>query len=235
MPAFPFRDAVAVLAAAMCLAVLAASPARAQESGPSLPDSVTVQNVALPDNVGTDGAFTTFVPFDIPGFAGSSLLWAALQLAMAGHGAGQLCGAWLAAGGSVGDREAQRRRRTPHHERGRDVFLLDGVELLACADEAATNTERWEKWYPYPERYKTTIPNASCSAGGSMTTLRDDYRRIDFVGDASRGVAEFHVYDRDGTRYTYETVGRWPGSTPPIPRSRTILAGSGWSFRPAGC
>ncbi|MBL4556606.1 MAG: hypothetical protein JKP98_03760 [Rhodobacteraceae bacterium] len=70
MPAFPFRDAVAVLAAAMCLAVLAASPARAQESGPSLPDSVTVQNVALPDNVGTDGAFTTFVPFDIPGFRG---------------------------------------------------------------------------------------------------------------------------------------------------------------------
>jgi RHS repeat-associated protein len=94
----------------------------------------------------------------------------------------------------------------PTFDDGQDIYLLDGQELMACEDAAATN-----KWSAsaglYPDRYKTTVANASCSAGGNFSTRIESYRKIIFTNN------QFTVTEPDGTRFVFRSPAAIIGDT----------------------
>ncbi|MFD9897739.1 RHS repeat-associated core domain-containing protein [Mesorhizobium sp. NPDC059025] len=73
---------------------------------------------------------------------------------------------------------------------GSDVFLLNGMPLIACG---------------------SGVSSPSCSAGGTHATENESYRRIVFDGS----VNEWRVTDRDGTVSTFKSVGAISGTSAP--------------------
>lgn len=87
----------------------------------------------------------------------------------------------------------------PTFDDGQDVFAVDGEELLACADSAATAP--WSGYYPL--RYKTTVSNASCSTGGNFSTRVESNQR--YFYDAAANI--WTVTAPNGRRYIYKSPG----------------------------
>jgi RHS repeat-associated protein len=168
-----------------------------------------VPEFKVPDDVQSDGAFRYLMPFNLPEFR--SLVpkfGVSYNSSFKGHGHPE---AWLGAGWRLSGFSSIERvtigNGTPTYNDSRDLYRLDGVELLACSDTAATNP--WLATRDYPDRYKTENPNASCSAGGNLAPIVENYHKIEIkqqsYGDGQ--VDYFVVTARDGTQYRYDSVG----------------------------
>ncbi|WP_208978974.1 putative Ig domain-containing protein, partial [Pseudovibrio denitrificans] len=63
----------------------------------------------------------------------------------------------------------------PFFEDFKDIYQLDGIQLLACADNNASNI--WSG--SYPDHWKTKKTSASCSSGGNFAAQSDNYFKIE--------------------------------------------------------
>ncbi|MEP3893190.1 MAG: RHS repeat-associated core domain-containing protein [Litorimonas sp.] len=194
-------------------------PLTAQESptGPSVEskDSSTTQSVDVPDGVNSEGSFQHRLSFDVPEFRdlvpnlglvyNSSYKGLGSEQAITGVG-------WRLTGFSSIERMSVG-RGSPSFDNQRDVFVLDGRELLACDDDQATNL------YPtnrtYPERFKTDTSSASCLSGGNMSTQTESFRRVEVKSEAYQGrnITFFEVTNTKGTVYTYRSIGVLAGDS----------------------
>ena len=93
---------------------------------------------------------------------------------------------WTISGLSVIER-ASPGRGAPRFD-SNDVYMLDREELVTCANIASS---------------------ASCGAGGTHSTKVENYRRVTF----SSGANEWYVWQRNGTKLTYKSVGVLGGSS----------------------
>ncbi|MGJ8628516.1 MAG: RHS repeat-associated core domain-containing protein [Sulfitobacter sp.] len=186
-------------------------PALAEEAAdPSAQSNNYAKPMSTTHMIGADGAFTYDVPIKIPEFRGLqpnlALSYNSQNQSRRGSEAFVALGWRLTGLSSIELRSAG--GGSPTYDPDHDVYFLDGVELLACDDSAATNAWAWD----YPADYKTNTPSASCSSGGNMVSLRDNFLKIVRVGGPfhSNG-AKFYIYRQDGTRLTYESVGTISG------------------------
>jgi len=195
------------------LAALIASYAQ-ETVDPSAPNTTSVQPVSTTHTVGSDGAFTYAIPIKIPEFRGllPNLSLTYNSQNQTRRGSDMFIGVgWRLGGMSMIERFSEG-GGVPTYSLKNDVLRLDGVELLACSDSKATNAWPWD----YPADYRTNTESASCSSGGNMVTLRDNFLKVvRNSGDLTKN-STFHVYRPDGTRYTYKTVGELRGADPNI-------------------
>ncbi len=91
---------------------------------------------------------------------------------------------------------------TPTWNPARDVFRLDGMDLLACDDPDATSP--WTG--TYPDKYKTDKVSASCLAGGNFAPLVENYAKIRFDGTLGDKASTFTLWRKDGTKLNFETL-----------------------------
>lgn len=71
-----------------------------------------------------------------------------------------------------------------------DGFLLDEIELVPCATS------------PAPGEGEALVDSASCAAGGSHSTKRQTYQKVQF--DAANN--QWFVWDRSGNKLTYKAL-----------------------------
>ncbi len=168
-----------------------------------------VPEFKVPDDVQSDGAFRYSMPFNLPEFRGLvPKVGLTYNSSFKGHGSAEV---WLGAGWRLSGFSSIERvtigNGTPTYNDTRDLYRLDGIELLACNDAAATNP--WPATRSYPDRYKTDTPSASCSAGGNLAPIVENYRKIEMKQQSYGGgqVDYFVVTARDGTQYRYDSVG----------------------------
>ncbi|HHJ19944.1 MAG TPA: hypothetical protein ENJ84_09030 [Gammaproteobacteria bacterium] len=169
----------------------------------------------VPDDVQSDGAFRYKLPFDLPEYRGLVPGFGiSYNSSFKGHGGAEV---WMGAGWRLSGFSSIERVTigggTPTYNDTRDLYRLDGTELLACNDTAATNP--WPSTRGYPDRYKTDNPSASCSAGGNLAPIVENYRKIEMKQQAYGGgqVDYFVVTARDGTQYRYDSIGVLAGET----------------------
>ena len=170
------------------------TPVSAEEGGSNNTTEVFTK-FAVPNDVGSDGAFSYSFDFDIPEYRnlvpkfglrynsnfkglGSSEVWLGVGWQLKGFSSIER----VSVGGG-----------TPSYSAGRDIYRLDGADLLACP---GTNSN-------YPARYIADNPSASCAAGGDFTTMVESYRKIERTTDG-----DFIVTAPSGIRYTYQSFGR---------------------------
>lgn len=148
-----------------------------------------------------NGSFTQEFGFDLPAFRGLEpklRLTYDSNLALRNRGvtAGMLGVGWRLDGLS----EIVRTSRiggTPRFD-ATDTYQLDGDEIITCG--------------PNPGEASPT--SASCGAGGTHATRVESYRRIKL--DPANN--EWTVTARDGTRYLYYAIGRFPNTLSPDPQ-----------------
>ncbi|OYX39574.1 MAG: hypothetical protein B7Y91_00710 [Rhodobacterales bacterium 32-64-14] len=185
-------------------AAAVSSPARSQTADP---DQLVAQAKVAPDIVGAGGEYTYTFDFDLPEFRGLvpdlRLSYNSSDISRGGSDNFVAFG-WRLSGLSRIERESVG-GGVPTFDDGQDIYRLDGAELMACNDTAATN--KWTRKYPL--RYLTTVSSASCSAGGNLSTRVESYNRIVY----DQAVNEFLVTRPDGRRYRYQAVGVLAGDT----------------------
>lgn len=189
------------LAIALCLAIFAtgASPEEAADS--SAPSTSTESGGSPIYSGGSDGAFSYSVPFKIPSFRGLEPALGLAYNSQSRQQAGEdhiVALGWSLTGLSSIERVSED-GGVPTYDGTQDVFRLDGVDLVACEDQWATN--KWGR--AYPDRFKSNVESASCRSEGNFVTLRDNHLKI--VRQPTQN--KFLVYRQDGTRLTYESVG----------------------------
>lgn len=174
----------------------------AEDSTESVPSGAAADYFTDIKPVGSSGDFTHVISFDAPEYRGlvpdiglrynSADRSHASVRNLVGFG-------WKLTGFSMIERKALG-KGVPSFEDGSDVFLLDGMELMACRDEKATNP-----FYPdklYPNIMETDRVSASCFSGGNMATRVEDYRRILYDSVANT----FSVTSKNGTIFLYESL-----------------------------
>ncbi len=143
----------------------------------------------------SNGSYSTSVNIVVPGFRGLEpkikLTYDSSRSVRYEAGrSNQLLGiGWSLQGVSTVER-ATPGRGAPRYDNN-DIFMLDRSELVDCSI--------------------VTGPSASCSNGGTHSTRIESYRRIVF--DA--GVNEWNVWSRDGTKFTYQSLGLISGIATP--------------------
>ncbi|WP_424831376.1 RHS repeat-associated core domain-containing protein [Ruegeria sp.] len=160
---------------------------------------LSTPDLPVANSVLSDGSFRYSVPIEVPSFRG---LEPNLNLryvsSFNGHGTPD---AILGAGWKLSALSSIERVSygggIPTFDDNRDVFRLDGQDLLLCDDAAATNTLS----RPYPAERKTTRASASCTAGGHFATYNETYLKIQM----DQALNEFHVFRKDGTKLTYQS------------------------------
>jgi RHS repeat-associated protein len=178
------------------------TPGFAQENSNQSPEVFT--KFAVPNHVGSDGAFSYSVDFDVPEFRnlvpkfglrynsnfkglGSSEVWLGVGWQLKGFSSIER----VSVGGG-----------TPSYSGGRDIYRLDGVDLLACPGSSFLKNNA------YPKRYIAENSSASCAAGGDFTTLVESYRKI------NKSAGGFIVTSTSGVTYTYKSFGDAKGWKP---------------------
>ncbi|TQV65605.1 hypothetical protein FIL88_16465, partial [Aliiroseovarius halocynthiae] len=179
------------------------------------PDPSVITNgrqapLSVPNNVGTDGAFSYSVPIKIPAFRGLepnlSLNYNSQNKSRGG--AEDTIGRGWSLGGLSTIERVSVGNGAPTYQNGKDIFLLDGVELLGCRGSGATNP----MLQGYPDKYMTNTPSASCKSGGKFVAMRDQGLKIHRAGNDQDRTTHFLVYRPDGTRLKYESVGALAGA-----------------------
>lgn len=183
---------------------LLAGAVQAFQTDPSTPSQEVRAGASESHNIGNDGAYRTSVDLKIPSFRGLepklSLSYNSSDKSQ-GHPYAVLGLGWRIDGLSVIERRSSS-GGAPTYTRENDVFLLDGEELLACPSFHSGTTS-----WPYPEKYRANGTASSCAAGGQFTTLREKHLKITRSGEDTARDSEFHVFDKDGTRFRYQSVG----------------------------
>lgn len=191
----------------ICFALWTISSAVYSQGSPGSTSSspASVQPISTTHTIGTDGAFTYSVPIKVPAFRGlvPDLALSYNSQNKLRRGSDMFIGpGWRLSGLSMIERFSVG-GGTPTYYAYNDIFRLDGMDLLSCDDSQATNKYQ----YGYPEQYRTNTGSASCSSGGNMVTLRDNYLKIHRNGHSEQNGSAFYVYKQDGTRLKYEPVG----------------------------
>ncbi|WJY20381.1 hypothetical protein QTA57_10935 [Fontisubflavum oceani] len=179
------------------------------------PETQAAPEFEVPQDVQSDGSFRYHAAFDIPSYRGlEPNLGLTYTSSFRGLGSAEV---WLGVGWQLSGLSQIERVSlgggTPTHDDARDLYRLDGMELLACSDGEATNP--WLTNQIYPTGYRTNATNASCAAGGTFATLVESYRRVEMRQRSYNGqqVDYFIVTETDGTQYRYESLGVLAGDT----------------------
>jgi Salmonella virulence plasmid 65kDa B protein len=134
-------------------------------------------SASLPQSASADvtpsGAYETTLPIEVPAFHG---LEPAVALSYSSGRGNDIAGVgWKLHATSYVVRSGFR-GGAPAYD-GTDVFVFDGMELVACAAGSVS---------------------PSCTSGGTHSTKVESYQRIQKEG------ANWYVWSKDGTRSTYE-------------------------------
>ncbi|WP_299749667.1 RHS repeat-associated core domain-containing protein [uncultured Tateyamaria sp.] len=196
---------------AMCIA---SSVVAQQDSAPENTAQIDLND--LLDKTNSNGAFSHRVSFDVPEYRGL-VPNLGLRYSSANNGLGRaevyLGIGWQLSGFSSIERNSVG-RGTPKFDDRYDYFVLDGSILMACHDPAGPSvTNPLSGLRDYPARYKSDTPSASCSAGGNLVSMVEDYRRVELKRRHHNGTAidYFIVTARDGRTYRYESKGYLAG------------------------
>lgn len=213
-----------------CLVVAAsiAGTGSAQDTAPpensvNSKSALKQQSVTEPAFLSSDGSFRYQVPFDIPSFRG---LEPKLGLSYTsgdntnGRAENIVGVGWTLLGMSSIERTATG-GGAPTYENERDIYSLDGVELVACENTSGGATFPSPYALGYPDSRIATRENASCSTGdssnaGNLSAIVDKYLRIRARTTQINGasVNDFEVTDKNGTVYIYRAAGVLAGITP---------------------
>ncbi|WP_171181842.1 RHS repeat-associated core domain-containing protein [Ruegeria sp. HKCCD8929] len=161
--------------------------------------------VAVPNDVLSDGSFRYSVPIDVPSFRGLEPRLA-LNYSSSFNGRGSpdaVLGVGWRLGGLSSIERVSLGGGAPTFRNKQDIFRLDGEDLLLCNDAAATNKLTRD----YPSQRKTNRASASCSSGGHFVTYSDNYAKINFSQH------KFYVRAKDGTLRVYESMEDLSGIT----------------------
>ena len=173
--------------------------------------SPTPFQAILPEEIQSDGAFRYRFPIQMPQFKGFepqlALTYNSSQKGYAGDG--PVLGLGWTVSGLSEIRRVSIGGGIASFIDTHDVFMLDGQELLACADSGATAPYSGI----YPESHLTSNTSSSCAAGGQFVTLIDDGRRVVQTTD-EKGHLAFEVTNRDGIISVYRSVGSLSGQVP---------------------
>lgn len=178
----------------------------AEETGdPSARPTNLPQAASTVYSAGTDGAFSHTIPIKVPAFRGlvpaislsynSQSRTRSDDLAFLGVG-------WSLSGLSTIERH-QPGSGTPTYNMSKDVFMMDGMELVACVNSSGTPT--WPSGYP--TTYRANTSSASCTAGGNFSSLVEGYSKIKRSGGDLTNPSTFQVWRKDGVKMTYKSVG----------------------------
>ncbi|MVO18727.1 RHS repeat-associated core domain-containing protein [Parasedimentitalea huanghaiensis] len=91
------------------------------------------------------------------------------------------------------------RRGAPTYQSGKDIFLLDGMEMLKCSNGPVTIAGASTS---YASSHVKSESSAGCSAGGHFTTLNETYFRIKFISSRN----EFELTQKNGVKFIYKNV-----------------------------
>ncbi|MCE8510851.1 VCBS repeat-containing protein [Ruegeria pomeroyi] len=172
--------------------------------------------IEMPNNVQSDGAFRQGFDFDVPKFRGlEPKLGLRYNSTFKGRGGAEvyLGVGWQLSGFSSIERVTLG-GGVPTYDDSRDLFRLDGMELMACNDSGATNKVVWNT-RNYPSRYKTDTSSSSCTAGGNMSTMVESVRRVELKTKTigAKSVEYFVVTTDKGVQYTYRSLGDLAGDS----------------------
>ena len=156
------------------------------------------------DLAGTSGEFKYSVPIDIPAFRDLapkvSLIYNSQNTGRSG--VGSTMGSGWSLGGFSSIERVSARRGAPSYETGRDIFVMDGLELLKCNNTsllvAGVDSQSWD----YAASHIATETSPSCAAGGNFTGQSEAYFRIFF--DEQKN--EFVVTQKNGTKFFYQSI-----------------------------
>ncbi len=182
------------------------------QDGVAPPDPVP--NEYLPQDVSSNGAFGYSVGIEVPEYRGIapqlSLNYSSTNKA---HGTeDNLLGIGWSLGGLSKIERVSPGGGSPYFDDTKDVFQLDGTELLACAS--------WTGDYPADKWVEADA--ASCLAGGTHATLNEDFRKISKIGD------EWEVVSTNGTVRLYGTKAVAAGLTVSPPPEEPICTEPNW-------
>lgn len=190
--------------------VARSSSTSAQSSSSIISDAA---QTIVPNEVGSDGAFRYRFDFSVPEFRGlQPRLAASYSSSNKSLGRAEV---WMGLGWELSGLSSIERTRmgggVPSYDGLYDVYRLDGTILMACDDPAATNTYVGD----YGFQYLTENPSASCSAGGNLAAIKEDYRRIEKLQESWNGeqVDYFIVTAKSGVKYRYDSLGKLAGDT----------------------
>lgn len=134
--------------------------------------------------VGSSGGFTTAIPLRVPAYRG---IEPGIVLGYSSQSRGGFAGAGWSLGGFGTVERAGVGLGSPRYD-ATDVFVLGGMELLAC---------------PAPN------PSPSCTAGGTHTTKAESYAKIRFES----GSNTWAVWSKGGVKTVYSPVFQTPSGT----------------------
>ncbi|RLJ60744.1 RHS repeat-associated protein [Litoreibacter meonggei] len=198
---------VKFLISALCAAAIGVSSANAQNTDWTSQSIANSLQTDRPTDIGASGAFTHRVDIDIPEFRGLtpniSLSYSSSQVR--NYGAHSVLGAgWNISGLPMIERVSIG-GGTPYFDGNKDIFRFAGSDLLACDDAQATN--KWLSTYSeYPSEYRTTAPSASCSAGGNLAPLVENFLKIEMFRGMWWDKPYFQVWRKDGTVLKFENL-----------------------------
>lgn len=172
--------------------------------------------IETPNNVQSDGAFRQAFDFNVPKFRGLEPKFGLrYNSTFKGRGSAEvyLGVGWQLSGFSSIERVTLG-GGVPTYDDTRDLFRLDGMELMACNDSGATNKVIWNT-RSYPSRYKTDTSSSSCTAGGNMSTMVESVRRVELKTKTigAKSVEYFVVTSEKGVQYTYRSLGELAGDS----------------------
>ncbi|MHA3915827.1 RHS repeat domain-containing protein [Halovulum sp. GXIMD14793] len=185
-------------------------------------ESVNVDNPVdgykptLPTDVGSGGAFAYSYPIKVPEWHGMqpglALSYSSSNKKLGGYG-NYIGIGWSLSGMSEITLHSSG-GGVPFFDPAYDMFMLDGQELLACRDAAATHS--WTD--PYASDFLTETASASCSHGGTHATMTESFSRIKYDPVAN----EWEIRGKSGRIRIYRPVGTWmPSGTAPTDVSET--------------
>ena len=161
-------------------------------------------NSSAEDLVGATGQLQYSVPIAVPAFRDLEPQLALRYSSDVGRKAGD--GAFVGVGWNVAGFSSIERisagRGAPFYDTARDIFSLDGTELLKCSNGtinvSGVDTSAWT----YSPSHIATETSASCSAGGDFVTLKNNYTKIEF----DQANNKFIIYQKNGTRLVYRSI-----------------------------
>ncbi len=90
-------------------------------------------------------------------------------------------------------------RGAPTYQSGKDIFLLDGMEMLKCSSSAISIAGASTA---YASSHVKSNASAGCSAGGHFTTLNETYFRIKYNASAN----QFELTQKNGVKFIYQSI-----------------------------
>jgi RHS repeat-associated protein len=195
-------------------AVVAAAAAGTPSNDPAMQVLSVPVLANAPAPASFNGSYTTSVPIQVPEFRGIepklSLVYDSSQgMKAGGFYAGFVGSGWRLSG--FPDVVRVSPGKGVANLDGLDVYLLDGQELIPCADP-------WWDWAP------------SCVAGGTHASRIESYRKItlveDWPNDGVAGNTRWLVQDPDGTQWVFSNVKEVAGPSAAAAASEPLAAAS---------